>query len=320
MARLLTFLTLVAFAAAQFNDDSFVNDPKIHAEINRWNNTWVAGPNARFTNWTYKQAKNLCGTVLEDGENDVTVNAWTAPEGFVAPESFNSLEQWPKSIHPIRDQEQCGSCWAFSASEVLSDRFAISTDNAVDVVLSPEDMVSCDHLDMGCNGGRLTTAWMYMKYTGLVKDSCFPYTAGAGEPAKCVSKCVDGEEFTKYKAKNFASLRTVADMQANIMEFGPIQAGFSVYKSFMSYKSGVYHKGTFEFIPEGGHAIKIVGWGVEDNTPYWLVANSWNTNWGMDGYFKIRRGNNECGIEDQVVAGEAGSPPSTTFKSGLSLK
>lgn len=54
---------------------------------------------------------------------------------------------------------------------------------------------------------------------------------------------------------------------------------------------------------KGGHAVKIIGWGVEDNVPYWLVANSWNTDWAENGYFRILRGKNECGIEESVVAG-----------------
>ena len=53
----------------------------------------------------------------------------------------------------------------------------------------------------------------------------------------------------------------------------------------------------------GGHAIKILGWGVEDETPYWLIANSWNTDWGFNGYIKILRGKNHCGIESQITAG-----------------
>ena len=53
----------------------------------------------------------------------------------------------------------------------------------------------------------------------------------------------------------------------------------------------------------GGHAVKILGWGNEDNTDYWLVANSWNEDWGDKGFFKIRRGHDECGIEGQINAG-----------------
>lgn len=81
------------------------------------------------------------------------------------------------------------------------------------------------------------------------------------------------------------------------MTHGPIQVAYIVYKSFMTYRSGVYQKHFYETQPEGGHAVKILGWGTESGTDYWLVANSWGPDWGLDGYFKIRRGNNACGIE-----------------------
>merc|ERR1719497_83754 len=70
-----------------------------------------------------------------------------------------------------------------------------------------------------------------------------------------------------------------------------------VYKSFMSYKSGVYKKHFWEFLPEGGHAVKIIGWGTEAGQDFWLVANSWGTTWGLEGYFKMARGINACGME-----------------------
>jgi len=72
-------------------------------------------------------------------------------------------------------------------------------------------------------------------------------------------------------------------------------------KIFLTYKSGVYqHTSGGEL---GGHAVKFLGWGTEQGTPYWLVANSWNPHWGDGGYFKILRGQDECGIEDEVSAG-----------------
>ena len=85
------------------------------------------------------------------------------------------------------------------------------------------------------------------------------------------------------------------------MTHGPVEAAFTVYEDFLSYKTGVYHHTTGGAL--GGHAIKIVGWGVENGTPYWLVANSWNEDWGNKGFFRIKRGSNECGIEGQIVAG-----------------
>jgi len=85
------------------------------------------------------------------------------------------------------------------------------------------------------------------------------------------------------------------------MTNGPVEAAFTVYADFPTYKSGVYHHVTGSAL--GGHAIKILGWGVENGTAYWTVANSWNEDWGNKGFFKIKRGTDECGIEGQVVAG-----------------
>lgn len=85
------------------------------------------------------------------------------------------------------------------------------------------------------------------------------------------------------------------------MTHGPVEAAFTVYADFPTYKSGVYQHKTGSAL--GGHAIKVVGWGVEDGVDYWKVANSWNEDWGAEGFFKIRRGHNECGIEGQMVAG-----------------
>ena len=158
-------------------------------------------------------------------------------------------------------------------------------------------MVSCDSSDMGCSGGQLPNAWNYIKNTGIVTDNCFPYSAGSGNAPSCASKCADSEKWTKYKASKVFAIDGVENMQKEIMTNGPIQVAFKVYKSFMSYKSGVYSKKWYELVPEGGHAVKIVGWGTESGTDYWLVANSWNTSWGEDGFFKIKRGSDECGME-----------------------
>ncbi len=86
------------------------------------------------------------------------------------------------------------------------------------------------------------------------------------------------------------------------MTNGPVEAAFSVYEDFLAYKTGVYQHTSGQEL--GGHAIRILGWGVENGTPFWEVANSWNSDWGNQGYFRIARGNDECGIESGVVAGE----------------
>jgi len=253
---------------------------------------------------TYDDVRGLMGTSLshisehlDETLDDAHYAALVADAAI--PSNFSAVENWPGLVKPIRDQAQCGSCWAFSAAEVLSDRLAIVKKDATTPVLSPEDLVSCDKSDNGCGGGRLPSAWSYLKSTGIVTDKCFPYGAGTGTAPACSNKCADGSTWasSKVKAASSYAIKGVANMQKEIMTNGPVQVAFKVYKSFMSYKSGVYQKHWWELLPEGGHAVKIVGWGTESGTDYWLVANSWNTTWGLKGYFKIKRGSNQCGIE-----------------------
>jgi cathepsin B len=278
---------------------ALINDLEHIAYLNSVNSTWTAGVNERFEGLSYDSARQLLGTQLshisehmDEVQDQSVYDAMTA----VIPDSFDATQQWGDKIHPIRDQQRCGSCWAFSAAEVMSDRFSIAS-NSSTPVLSPEDLVQCDTGDQGCQGGRLPSAWSYIKNTGLVTDSCDPYTSGSGTRGTCTKKCADGKSWTPYKAKTAFAIDSVENMQKEIMTNGPIQVAFMVYKSFMSYKTGVYQKHWYEFIPEGGHAVKIVGWGTESGTDYWLVANSWNTSWGEKGFFKILRGKNQCGIE-----------------------
>jgi len=242
--------------------------------------------------------------------NDTLADSMYASVNDV-PSELDARTKWPGLVHPIRNQKHCGSCWAFSASEVLSDRVAIASGKK-SPVLSAEDLVSCDKGDMGCQGGRLASAWSYLTKTGLTTDSCYPYSAASGTAPACRTSCVDSESFTRTKAKSSYAINGVANMQKDMFANGPIQVAFKVYKSFMSYKSGVYTKHFWELMPEGGHAVKMVGWGTESGNDYWLVANSWDTTWGLNGFFKIKRGSDECGIETM-------GPPYAGLASGSSV-
>jgi len=169
----------------------------------------------------------------------------------------------------------------------------------------------------GCNGGYPSGAWNYYHKTGLVTGWlynttgwCVPYslapcdhhTTGKYKPCgssvatpKCKTTCSNGYPGTyasdRWTASSVYSVPSqVAKIQTEIMTNGPVEAAFTVYDDFPTYKSGVYHHTTGGQL--GGHAVKIVGWGVESGTSYWLVANSWNEDWGLNGFFKIRRGNN----------------------------
>jgi len=281
--------------------------------------SWVAGEN-KFSTWTKEEIKKKLVATSYPKNIPYTpqqleiIKYHQANNAKQVPTEFDSRKQWPKCIHPIRDQAKCGSCWAFGASESFSDRLCIASNGTIDVVLSPQDLVSCDWFNFGCGGGMLLTAWNYMYFSGVVPERCFPYQSQEGDAPACPSSCAYNSTVSfksqKYYLKEYYSVGTVLlyweraeKIAEEIMKGGPLEVAFSVFEDFLSYKSGVYQWTTGEFL--GGHAVKMVGWGVdaESNKPYWIIANSWSETWGEKGYFRILRGTDECGIEAGAYSG-----------------
>jgi len=284
------FIVLALVVALAFAEMHPVNE-QIVSEIKE-KATWTPMETEEnpFAYMPLEQIKAMMGTKL-------VVNEETAQDlGFTADESFDAREEWGTKVHTIRDQGQCGSCWAFGATEALSDRFAI--ENGVEVVLSPQHLVSCDTNNFGCNGGYLNKAWEFMSKTGVASDECYPYTSGTTKvDGECFSKCADGSDFDLHFSEKYTMTTSVSKTQQSLQKNGPVEAAFTVYEDFMSYKSGVYQHTTGGML--GGHAIKNVGWGTEDGVDYWIMANSWSTTWGDQGFFKIKRG--DCGINNQMT-------------------
>lgn len=325
----------LCFVAVAFGWEDIVN------EVNKANAGWTAEVPSRFGNlddvrtvcgtWTkghpmYKDM-NLPRSPLDLNPK--------SPEAI--PTDFDSRTQWPKCpvIATVRDQSACGSCWAFGSTETFEDRRCIAKGESIE--FSTQDTAGCcKGLDcgfsMGCNGGQPSAALSWMTKEGVVtggdyfnrtdaSGGCKPYLlqpcahhvppspkypACPGEEysISCTKTCSDsasGKTYSSDKTKgaSASSYRTVSGMQTAIMTGGPLAVAFTVYSDFPTYKSGVYvHTSGSEL---GGHAVEMIGWGVDNGTPYWWIKNSWNEQWGDGGYFKIKRGVNECGIEDDVT-------------------
>jgi len=207
----------------------------------------------------------------------------------------------------------------FCTVEAISDRYCVTNINQ-NLSISAQDMNSCcTSCGGGCEGGYPSAAWSFWVSRGVVSENCSPYSLPSCDhhipnsknpcPTKeyktppCVKTCKDSE--TWNTAKHFGSssygLSGQKDIMQEIYSHGPVQCGVDVYEDFLSYKSGVYKHTTGEYL--GGHAMKILGWGVEKGEQYWLVANSWNPDWGNKGYIKILKGVDEIGIESSVNAG-----------------
>nr|CAB03627.1 cysteine proteinase [Haemonchus contortus] len=247
------------------------------------------------------------------------------------PESFDARTHWANctSLRHIRDQANCGSCWAVSTASALSDRICIASKGETQLHISSIDIVSCCKLcGYGCDGGWPIEAFDYFSRQGAVtgettsKDGCRPYpfhplwtygndTVGRRMSGRCKHSKTVGEG-VKRVTRNHTRRTGLTARRLRITEFcqshsegdhgnGPVVAVFTVYEDFSYYKKGIYVHIAGK--ARGAHAIKIIGWGVENGLPYWLIANSWHDDWGEQGLFRIVRGINECGIEQEVVAG-----------------
>jgi len=290
-------------------DERMVLDDQLIEMINA-QGLWKAGRNPRFEGVTVAQAKKMMGVQKRPipANYQSKLNKKGARD---LPVAFDSRSNWPGCIHPVLDQGDCGSCWAFGATETLSDRFCIESKGQINVVLSPQSLVSCDwEGNFGCGGGIPQLAWEYMEFAGVLTLDCFPYSSGGnGTTPDCPSSCAtNGDSYTLYYAEEFAqeSYWTEYEIQVAIMTDGPVEGTMDVYSDFMNYQSGVYvTSANATYL--GGHAIKIVGW--DHDTPsdldYWIVQNSWGTSWGIDGFFYIQRGVDMCGIDHDATAGYA---------------
>ena len=215
------------------------------------------------------------------------------------PESYDFRTNNPECAAAIKNQASCGSCWAFAGSTALAMRFCVASKGATNVVLSPQDSVSCDTNNSGCNGGNRLRTWQYYESTGIVTEECFPYSSGKGTVEACITECKNGDPWKKYKVTGAKAISGVNTIKELLLADGPIHTGFTVYQDFMQYKSGIYQHVSGSSL--GGHAVVILGWGSEDGVDYWIIQNSWGATWGENGYFRIKMG--DCGIDSYAVVG-----------------
>lgn len=321
----------------EFNkfDNHFLNknvyNDEIISDVLLSNPSFTIGSNDKFKHATIR---NIVGLLGRNPTDESYHNLRTVVHDNVSdlPDFYDARDAYPQCsiIKHIQDQSSCGSCWANSAASVMSDRLCIHSNGKIQVLISVEDIMSCcpAFCGRGCNGGWEYQAFRYSKYFGVVsggdyndKSTCKPYpfpkcdhhVKGEYGPCpdkdystpKCKKECEkeSGETYSNDKHFTGDGYKTENDekqIRAEILKSGPVTAAFSVYEDFPIYKSGVYKHVSGKFL--GGHAVRIIGWGIENDTPYWLVANSWNEGWGMNGLFKILRGKNECGIEQDIAS------------------
>lgn len=245
-------------------------------------------------------------------------------DGMILPEIFIYN---PIYLSPVRNQGKCGACWAFVIAGLLSDCITVRIIK-FSRSLNVQQLLSCYTEVPDCDGAAPEDVLLWLEKTGFK-------IAIDDEYLQSVSNCIISEKGISLKKNSVKSLCIYTEYESNInptkkqqdvinqniytmkvyiRTFGPIFASISVYDDLFKFKgNGVYSKKSNNFI--GGHAVEIVGWcdkGVDlrENFKegYWVCKNSWGKSWATNydfpGYFAIRMGTNECGIESRTGAAQ----------------
>ena len=206
-----------------------------------------------------------------------------------------SSVDWRKAgiVGPVKDQGQCGSCWAFST--VCTVESAIAKRSGVYHPLSEQELVDCDTKNSGCDGGFVAWAYEFVSAKGLVNSSAYPYTAVQKAcSAKITSTAAKVRGYVEIPAGNEGAMKEA------VASAGVISVAIDAStQGFQFYSSGVFsdRKCTDEL----NHAVNVVGYGTLRGQSYWLVRNSWSATWGMDGYILMARNKNMCGIANEAL-------------------
>lgn len=199
---------------------------------------------------------------------------------------------------PVRYQDGCGSCWDFAAMGALESIINIRAKNPnLNIDLSEQYLLSCPSNSGGCSGWNAYWAYLYLYYHGgAIPEDCFPYTANDRIP--CSEKCSNWRE-KLLPITGYGSLANPDRdyLKKMIVNFGPVVAEMAVYSDFGFYKGGVYKHPGEEPVKDINHQVVIVGY--DDSQHCWICKNSWGTNWGENGWFRIAYG--DCQIEHYIV-------------------
>jgi C1A family cysteine protease len=257
--------------------------------------SWTMGEN-QFTDLTqeqYRAAAGLGYIAPEQAMNGLPYLGEHVHDGSELPSTVNWVTQG--AVTPIKDQGQCGSCWAFSTTGSTESAWQIGTGNLPSI--SEQQLVDCSTQNAGCNGGSMALAINYESGTALATEASYPYTARDGTCKSSFTTAIPSGGVTGYKSVgNFLFGASVSDMQSALVQ-QPISIAIEADQSaFQGYSGGILSSGCGTNLD---HGVLAVGYNSAEQ--YWLVKNSWGTSWGDAGYIKITSASNQCGVLNQPV-------------------
>jgi len=205
----------------------------------------------------------------------------------LTPRDVAASVDWRNVTTAVKDQGQCGSCWAFSATEAIESFSRIHGSQLY--TLSPQQITSCDTTDGGCKGGWPYNAYNYVKSAGGIEtEASYPYTSGHG----VTGACKFDRTLAVVKVAGYVSVPRGEPGLENALNVGPVSVCLAA-NAFQTYRGGILAvcPGTVD------HCVQAVGY----TDTYWLIRNSWGSGWGETGYLRLARGQNLCHVADYVT-------------------
>jgi C1A family cysteine protease len=203
------------------------------------------------------------------------------------------------AVTHVKDQGQCGSCWAFSTTGNIEGQNFLAGHKLT--ALSEQELVSCDTTDDGCNGGLMDQAfqWLISNRNGvIVTESSYPYVSGGGDAPSCsLSGKVPGATISGFQDLPHDEGQMLTWLQSH----GPIAVAVDA-TSWQTYQGGILSDCESDQID---HGVLVVGYGLSGSTGYWIVKNSWASSWGENGYIRVQFGTNQCLINNYPTSAKA---------------
>ncbi len=237
---------------------------------------WVAGETALSRLSRLEQQ-------LRVGLNFTPVQAELLPElsSKGLPSNLDWRDHDGNNVTSPKDQKSCGSCWAFAMTGGVESYVLLTQKKSIS--LSEQALLDCSGVG-SCNGGTLNAD--FLQNTGLPSEDEFPYLGRDLTLIGRLAWCRPHSDWRRhtYKVGGWGTIASGIDsIKASLVNYGPLPTAMMVYEDFMHYKAGIYSFTTGKKM--GGHAVLLVGY--NDAEQYFIVKNSWGTEWGENGFFRI---------------------------------
>jgi len=258
----------------------------------------IMAHNAQGHDWT--MAMNQFGAHTKDEFKAQATGLKTENNKFLRSKNYADLSNvvaadsvdWRTkgAVSPVKNQGQCGSCWAFSTVGSIEGANAIKSGKMQQ--FSEQELVDCagSEGNQGCNGGLMDNGFKWVEKNGLCgEDDYTPYSASDGS-------CTKNQCKSKVTVNGYKDVSPNENDLAKAVTINPVSIAIEADQSgFQFYSSGVFSGNCGKQLD---HGVLVVGYGNMDNKEYWIVKNSWGASWGDSGYIKIARGSDKCGISD----------------------